>query len=184
MLTAQILAILVANPNSDEAIAEAICTAVLGPEAEPAGPSEPLPDDDPAVTGVPRDETADSVDPATGTLTDEARLKREADARELAADQERRGADQSEVDAADELLRGAQDRSDRAHSALDADDKEIADDLAALEADGPAGDDTASAPNGDAMVTANSKQTSEPPPNGQPMTAGAITTTGSLKDEA
>lgn len=48
--------------------------------------SDVLDPNDPAVTGIPRDERHDSVDPHTGTLTDEAvQLRRERQTGEDAA---------------------------------------------------------------------------------------------------
>lgn len=129
-LHGQITTIL-AEGLTPDAIADAICAAV-GLE-KPAPPeSEPLPKDDPAVTEVPRDETQDSIDVATGTLTPEAVERRT----QLKADQDAEAAAQVKADTADAVLHGAQEADDQAHAELAADQAEVAADEAAIAAEG------------------------------------------------
>lgn len=129
-LHAQITAILAEGLTAD-AVADAICAAV-GLE-KPAPPeSAPLADDDPAVTEIPRDETQDSIDVATGTLTDDAVARRA----QLAADQATEAEAQAKADAADAALADAQKADDAAHAELDADKGAVAGDEAAIEAEG------------------------------------------------
>lgn len=93
-LHAQIAAILVEGLTPD-AVADAICAAVGLEKPAPTEPEVPLADDDPAVTGVPRDETHDSIDVATGTLTDGAVAARQ----KLSEDQARLATDEAAVEA-------------------------------------------------------------------------------------
>jgi len=123
---------ILAEGLTPDAVADAICAAVgLEKPAPPESP--PLPDDDPAVTGVPRDETEDSVDQHTGTLTDDAVAKRA----KLAEDQAKRDADAVAVTQADAALAEAQANDKAAHDLFDADSAAVSADEAAL-----AGDDT------------------------------------------
>lgn len=125
-LHAQITSILAEGLTAD-AVADAICAAV-GLEKPAPAPSEPLPDDDPAMTEIPRDETADSIDVATGTLTPEA-VERRA---QLKADQDAEASAQTKADAADQTLADAQEADTEAHAELDADKGVVAADEAAI----------------------------------------------------
>ena len=115
-LRAAVLAILTSSAGlSPENVADAIVTAVCGPVTETdIPPSAPLDPADPAVTGVPRDETHDGIDAGTGVLTDEATQRRA----ELQA-----AADSADAKvAADEAALATDKAADAdAHAALDAD---------------------------------------------------------------
>lgn len=66
-----------ADPALDEASVGDDTILADAPDAVEA--DHGLAQDDPAVTGIPRDERVDSIDRATGTLSDEAQaLRREA----------------------------------------------------------------------------------------------------------
>lgn len=137
-LRATIMAILVQGLTPD-AVADAIVEAVCPSDAVALPPSEPLAEDDPAVTGVPRDETVDSIDQATGTLTDEAVAARA----KLADDQAAESAAKDKADAADAALSQAQDDDKSAHAELDADNAAVSQDEMDLGGDtGTAGADT------------------------------------------
>lgn len=133
-LRASVLAILSSSAGlSPDNVADAIVTAVCGPVTEADLPaSAPLDPTDPAVTGIPRDETHDGIDAATNVLTNEAIQKR--------AD------DQVASDAADKQV--AAD-----NQAVSDDNAKLAQDTSTLEADTAAqtsahetlaGDDTVS----------------------------------------
>jgi hypothetical protein len=161
-----------AGAVTPESVANAICDAVLGP----VGPAAPVAPVDPNL--VPRDETHDSVDPATGTLTPDAVAKR-------AADQAALDADQAEADIADaeEAKAAAEEAGDEAALAA-AKDK-----LAAAQARKQAADDKrdadkaalgADSPSQTAMVTSDPSVTAAAPPVDQPVTTGVVNTTGSM----
>lgn len=63
------------NDPGAEAPAETLADTV-GADTISGGAGDELDPSDPALTGIPRDETHDSIDRHTGTLTDDAVAKR------------------------------------------------------------------------------------------------------------
>lgn len=162
-LKAQIVAILTGDAGlSADAVADAIVLAVqtdLTPVA--VDPNQPQP----TAPGS-RDETGDSIDPATGTLTAEAVAKRAADAAQVASDEADDEAAQAELDidtaeeAGDETaLAAAKAKLSAAQAKKTASAAKLAGDQATLDADtvsGAAGDDSVTgAPAPDSIMGGN-----------------------------
>lgn len=190
MLKADLKAQLVTfiEDGSPESLADAMIlagTAVIDPEpvVEPG-----------AVTAEgSRDETADSIDPTTGTLTDDAVAKRAAkraldqaeedvSAAELKVAEVEESDDEAEVTAANEKLDGAKQRLTAAQKRKEAADQALADDDAVEQSQVDAGgSEHVDGDAGGAMITVDPNDPAiQGGSDNAPITTGAVTTSKDL----